>query len=224
MTLTNRRGRSERRVAIVHKKTETDRRLTRITFEEPALWAGRAFLSHDYFDSAAADERWMYLPARETMRTIPASKRGDAFLGTDFSYADIQSELKFDLADWRFEYRGDEIVDGRRMHRLTGEPRSERIARELRYGGFEALIDDESAMPIRIDFDDLRGQPLKTIELKTFGRVDGIWTPRDVTATNHQKQHKSRFVFRDIVYPDELPDSVFDSRALGRSLSAGSGD
>ena len=79
-------------------------------------------------------------------------------------------------------------------------------------------------MPIRIDFDDLRSRPLKTIELKAFEQIADIWTPLDVVATNLQKEHTSRFVFRDIAYPQALPDSAFDARSLGRSLPTGAGN
>jgi hypothetical protein len=44
------------------------------------------------------DDRWLYLPATRKVRRIPASDRGDYFLGTDFTYEDIQSELKLPLA------------------------------------------------------------------------------------------------------------------------------
>ena len=224
MTLTNRRGRSEERVARVQKQREADRRLTRITFVEPGKWRNRAFLSHDYVRGRTADERWIYFPARRQVRSIPASQRGDSFLGTDFTYADIQSELKFDLADWNFEYEGRGAIDGRVQHRLSGTPKSPRIARELGYGSFTASIDEATWIPARIDFFDVRQKPLKTIEVPVIDRIDGIWTPREVLATNHQTGHSTRFEFRDVAYPVSLHADLFEPRSLERRLPGNSGD
>lgn len=106
MTLTNTRGRTEKRVAIVHKFGGTDFRATRTTFLEPKKSRNVSFLSHDYYKQDASDRHWMYLPQARKVRQIPASQRGKSFLGTDFSYEDMQSELKFSLGDWHFSYGG----------------------------------------------------------------------------------------------------------------------
>ena len=106
MTLTNRRGKVQERVALVHKQNNDDIRMTRVTFLQPARFDGMTFLSHDSRGASSGDGRWMYLPASRRVRSIPASRRGDAFFGTDFSYEDIQSEFKFKLDEWVFTYDG----------------------------------------------------------------------------------------------------------------------
>ena len=218
MTLTNSRGRSETRVAIVHKKSDEEKRATRITFLEPKKSRDVSFLSHDYRMPEHTDGRWMFLPAARKVRRIPASQRGKSFLGTDFSYEDMQSELKFKLGDWQFEYDGRLIQEGRVRHRLTGTPKNPRIARELGYGGFDALIDEETWMPVEIDFVDPQQRRLKTIEVRSIDRIGDIWTARNIVATNHQTGHMSNFVFRDIDYYASLDTSLFEPRALGRGL------
>jgi predicted RND superfamily exporter protein len=220
MTLTNSRGRSETRVAMVHKQSDDELRATRITFLAPKKSRDVSFLSHDYRTPGNADERWMFLPASRKVRRIPASQRGKGFLGTDFSYEDMQSELKFKLDDWQFEYGGQSIEDGRVRHRLTGTPVSPRIARELGYGGFDALIDEETWMPLAIDFVDPKQRPLKTIEVRSIGLIGDIWTARNIIATNHQTGHKTEFTFRNIDYFTSLDASLFKPQTLGRGLSA----
>jgi len=221
MTLTNSRGRSETRVAIVHKQSDDELRTTRITFLEPKKTRDVAFLSHDYQAAGSADKRWMFLPAARKVRRIPASQRGKNFLGTDFSYEDIQSELKFKLSDWHFEYRGEVVEDGQIRHRLSGTPKSSRIARELGYGGFDAVIDEQTWMPIAIDFVDPKLRPLKTIEVRSIEMISNIWTARNIVATNHQTGHKTEFTFRNVKYFSDLSESLFEPQTLGRGLSAG---
>ena len=219
MELVSRRGRVESRTAIVHKQSEPDVRKTRITFVEPQKSRDVTFLSHDYYAANASDDRWMYLPTSRRVRRIPASKRGNAFLGTDFSYEDIQSELKFPLADWNFEYEGEEAVAGRVRYKLRGTPSNQRIAKELGYGAFSAVIDEQSWMPVRIDFVDLKSRDLKTIEVLEFEQIDGIWTARRVLAINHQTGHKTEFAFHDVKYHSKLNDDLFKSHTLSRGLS-----
>ncbi len=221
MTLTNKRGREETRIALVHKLSDDAVRRTRVTFLEPKRSRDFAFLSHDSLDDSGGDDRWMYIPVQRKVRRIPASERGSSFFGTDFSYEDIQSELKFDLDDWDFVYVEELPSADGSWHRISGTPRSSRIARELGYGGFRAVIDGNTWMPIEIEFFDRRSRPLKTIEVRQYSNVSGIQTPLDVHASNHQTGHSTRFEFADIEYPDELPDQLFESRTLNRGVPAG---
>ena len=161
----------------------------------------------------------MYLPASRRVRRIPASQRGNSFLGTDFSYEDIQSELKFKLSDWDFQYDGQVTEDGRVQHRLKGTPKDDRTARELGYGAFTASIDEESWMPVAIDFVDRREQPLKSIVVHDFELIDGIWTPLQIEASNLQTGHTTEFSFRDIEYEPALGDALFEPQTLSRGLS-----
>lgn len=218
MTLTNRRGRSEKRIAIVHKQQNDELRATRITFLEPKKTRDVSFLSHDYEASEASAERWMFLPASRKVRRIPAAQRGKSFLGTDFSYEDIQSELKFKSSDWTFSYSGRQFDDGRVQHRLTGIPRTTRISRELGYGGFDAIIDEKSWMPIHIEFVDPRQRLFKTIDVHSIEQVSGFWTPQSITAINHQTGHTTEFSFRDVGYFESLDKRLFEPQLLARGL------
>ncbi len=224
MTLVDRRGRSETRSAVVHRQTEAARRITRITFLEPAKFDEMTFLSHDYHDPEATDARWMYLPAARRVRSIPASRRGDAFFGTDFSFEDMQSQLKFKLDDWDFAYDGLLPGDNAPRHQLSGTPKNERLARELGYGRFTAIVDEGTWMPTRIEFADARHRPLKTIDVHAIEMIDGIWTPGRIVVTNHQTGHSTELAFRDVQYLEGFDERLFDSRLLGRGLRAFDGN
>jgi predicted RND superfamily exporter protein len=218
MTLTDRKGRNETRVAVVHKQSNEGLRTTRITFLQPKKFQDMTFLSHDYHGPGATDGRWMYLPAAQRVRSIPATRRGNAFFGTDFSYEDMQSELKFNLGDWRFEYGGEFLSEQGTRHRLSGTPRNERITRELGYSGFTAFVDENTWMPIEINFTDAKLRPLKTIEVFSIELVGEVWTPGRIVATNHQTGHSTEFIFRNTQYHATLDERLFDSRTLGRGL------
>jgi len=218
IVLTNKRGRSKARCALVIKEKRNDVRYTRFTYTEPKAIRNTAFLSHDSQDLSTTDGRWFYMPSLRKVRRVPASDRGDYFLGTDFTYEDIQSELKFDVSDYLFRYDGRSDADGRMQHHLSGEPTSRKIARELGYGSFRAIIDEATWMPVIVEFMDLEQQPLKTIHVDKIEQIDGIWTATDIRAINHQTGHQTHFTFRDISYPTDLDDQLFDPPALSRGL------
>jgi len=221
MTLTDRRGRTEERVAIAHSASDADAEWTRITFLEPKRIAEFSFLSRDAVEANGASDRWLFVPFRRKVRRIPASGRGDSFFGTDFTYDDIQSDLKFDPADWRFEYLGREETAETVRHQLGGAPRDRGIARELGYGGFRATVDAATWLPLEIEFTDLAGRPLKTVSVEEHTIVEGIVTPLRIRAVNHRTGHSTVFDFDDIEYPDELPATLFDPQRLALGLPAG---
>ena len=218
IVLTNKRGRSKVRRAFVIKENRNDVRYTRFTYTEPKAIRNTAFLSHDSQNLSTTDGRWFYMPSLRKVRRVPASDRGDYFLGTDFTYEDIQSELKFDLADYDFRYETSSVVDGMTRHVLSGKPTSQRIARELGYGTFRAVIDESTWMPVKVEFMDLEEQPLKTIHVNRIEQIDGVWTAMDIRAVNHQTGHQTQFTFRDISYPTDLDDQLFEPPALARGL------
>lgn len=218
MTLTDRRGRERKRQALVLRETSGDLRQTRITYVLPKSVREVTFLSHDYRDPARTDDRWLYLPATRKVRRIPASGRGDHFLGTDFTYEDLQSDLKFELADYEFDYGGSEQRDGRVVHTVSGVPVSRKVARELGYGGFVAVVDAASWMPLEIRFDDPQGEPLKQIRISDIRRVDGLWTAHRIQAVNHQTGHRTLFEISRAAYPDGLPERLFTAAALTRGI------
>ena len=218
MTLTDRKGRSREREAQVLRQRGDGTELTRITYLMPKSVRDVSYLSHSYTVEEQSDNRWLYLPASRKVRRVPASDRGDYFLGTDFTYEDVESELKFDLEDYIFVYAGKENIDGQVQHLLNGEPRDEDIARQLGYGAIEARVAEKYWMPLEVHFYDLRKQPLKTVTVQGIESIDGIWTATDIIAVNHQTGHQTRFEYEDIAYTDSLPEQYFNPQTLSRGL------
>lgn len=214
MELTNKRGKVRKRSAKVFRRHKDEQKETVIRLESPRSVRGMAFLTHDRTDPSKDDEQWLYMPALKKVRRIPASDRGDYFLGTDFSYNDVKEELKFEPTDYVFRYEDSYEVEDQQFHRISGEPSSAAIAKELGYGGFKAIVAAESWMPIDILFLDLKGEPLKQIYVKDIKRVDGIWSPRLIEVENLQSGHRTKFTYSDVIYTDSLPERLFTVRAL----------
>lgn len=213
MALTDRRGRTRDRLAVVHKRSNAQDQRTRITYLEPKAVRNVGFLSHDFHELTKGDERWLYMPATRKVRRIPASDRGDYFLGTDFTFADMQSELKFELADYQFTNAG---INDDGLIQLQGIPTSKAIAKEIGYGGFAALVDPNTWIPMQIEFSDRDGSRLKTVAVTAVEKINGIWTAQQLHTANHQTGHKTEFLFSNIQYHKTLADKLFLHSNLSR--------
>ncbi len=215
MTLTNARGQSRTRVARSFHRSFDDAVRIAIYFTAPAALADTAFASVDRpQDSDASDEQWLYLPATERVRAIPASDRGDAFMGTDFSYDDIKSNLKLSLDDHTFDLvETRQTSDGAR-HVLRAAPIDAATAEELGYAAATAVIDPATWMIDAIDYEDDEGVISKSVVIEDVQQVQGVWTAMQVRATSHASGHETVFKMSDVTYVDGLDARVFDRNEL----------
>jgi predicted RND superfamily exporter protein len=218
IVITDRRGKTRKRSALVLKLNNDDGRITRFTYLAPKSVKEVTFLSHDRSLATDNDERWLYLPATRKVRRIPASDRGDYFLGTDFTYEDIQSEFKLSLYDYNFELDDTQMSDGRTIYTLSGTPKTAAIAAELGYGGFRAQVNGDSWLFDWVEFLDVGGEPLKTVTIHKSDSFDGIWCATDIEVINHQTAHETRFIYQKVEYTQALPAQLFDANTLSRGL------
>jgi predicted RND superfamily exporter protein len=218
IVLTDRRGKTRKRSALVLKNSDGDARVTRFTYLSPKSVKEVTFLSHDYLAASESDNRWLYLPATRKVRRIPATDRGDYFLGTDFTYEDIQSEFKLSLDDYDFVLDDTRSTKDGTVYALSGTPKTEAIARELGYGGFQAEVNGNNWLFNWVKFLDLDGELLKTVTIHSAGAFDGIWCATDIQVVNHQTAHETRFLYQDVEYTASLPQEVFDAATLNRGL------
>lgn len=203
-------GKVRSREATVHRGLWEGVKKTRIQFTAPRRVNNTGFLTYDYHDADQTDEQWMYLPALRRERRIPASDRGDNFMGSEFSYEDIKSELKFPLQDYDFklsEAKGSNPT-------LRGTPKTQTLSDELGYGKFEALIDLETLLPLSITFWDTQMRPLKTVRVLASEQVNGFWQATDIKVENTQSGHASRFIYSDIQYKESMNNSEFVVSAI----------
>lgn len=215
MELTDRRGQKRTRETASFRQYFGNERRSVIFFESPKRIAGTAFLTHDH-PGDREDDQWLYLPAMRRVRRISAGDRGDNFLGTDFTYEDINKSGKISLNDYRFKTLGREQLDGCACFLLEAVPIDEHVARELGYGRIVVSVDPETWMTLKAEYWDSALNPLKTVWTEDIRRVQGIWTAHRIKAQNHKTGHQTVFTFREVEYSDDLPADLFEQRSLSR--------
>ncbi|MEL7028753.1 MAG: outer membrane lipoprotein-sorting protein [Pseudomonadota bacterium] len=212
--LTNRKGKQRIREAVVYHREHGEKLQIALHFNSPASIDGAAFLSHDHKDEMQTDETWLFMPAAERVRRLPASERGDAFMGTDLSYGDVKDNFKFGLADYDFELLEAGVGEGGADYRLAGEAKSPAIVKETGYSRFEALIDGETWFPMEITYFDVDGDRLKTSKVERLENVDGAWVATDFIVTNVQREHVTRVKLEGLRSVPGLEDRIFEPGRL----------
>ena len=84
-------------------------------FLSPADVRNTAFLTYDWDDENKEDDNWLYLPALRKIKRISSGNKKDSFMGSDFSYADMNG---LEITDW--QYRFVKTSDVGRWFRLLG--------------------------------------------------------------------------------------------------------
>lgn len=214
--LINKRDRIRERAALMaHSEIEGTTRVA-IYFSSPASIQNTVFLSHEHVDQD--DDSWLYLPATERVRRLPASERADPFMGTDLSYGDIRDNFRFPIEHWQFRAGGRVEENGHELRILQGRARSDESAREMGYGRFEARIDETSLFPIQIEYFDIHDQALKQVTVSRIGQVGEAWTALAFEVQNHQTGHRTEVFFEDMRFVPGLSERVFQPTALADGL------
>ncbi len=216
--LTDRKGKKRLRTTRTFRKYYGEEKRTIMFYKEPKNIKDTAFLTIDYPQSDKEDDQWLYLPALRKVRRISASKRGDYFLGTDFTYEDMKSETKVNIDDYNRTTIGEETIDGHHCYILEAVPINKKIAKELGYGKAHQWVDDKIWMTRKTIIWDIHGNLLKTIYFENIRKVQNIWTIHQINVENHKTKHNTLFKFKNIDYLTEIKDDLFTEQSLRRGL------
>lgn len=200
------RKKKEQVLDTVSKKID-GRTHTIARFVTPASVSGVAVLTVEKQGGEGSDMS-LYLPKLRRVRKVAASQRGQAFFDTDFNYADLGGSGA--VPDDEVDRKEDAKVDGREAWVLTGKPGD-----DSPYGRVTIWVDKQTYVPLRAEYEDKAGKPLKTyrtLELKKFkDRVLAAESVMENVQTG-SKTRMSLLEVRDV----KLGDEAFSDRALER--------
>ena len=138
---------------------------TVIRFLAPAEVQGSAFLLLER-PGAEADDMHLYLPALKRTRRIAGNQKDGAFMGSDFSYADMENR---DIKAATYERKADAPIDAVDCYVIVARPTST----EQPYGRMELFIRKDNSLIQQTKFYDKADQLLKVYRLHEFKTVDG---------------------------------------------------
>jgi hypothetical protein len=177
-----------------------------IVFHRPASVQGTRFLVVE--NENRDDDQWIYLPALDRVRRIAASEGDQSFMGTDFTYDDLESR---DVDQDEHELVREETFGGREVYVVESvpkDPESSQYSRRVQW------IAKDIWVPLKVEFYDKSEEHLKTLTAEELEQVQGIWTPMLSMMANVQTGHKTRLEVQRIRYNEDLNPDLFSTNFL----------
>ena len=205
-TLTDKRG-AKSDLAFIAKSRRYEPLLSKsiVRFSAPPDLAGAAFLQVQRRDGD--DDRYLFLPDLKRSRRISGNVRGNSFMGTDFSFADLD---RHDLRDSESRLVGDEAVGKWPCYLVDVLPKRG----DAQYSRFAMWIRKDNYLPLRMKMFDKAGVLSKTLEALEVKRVSGRWFISRSRMQDNQHDHTTELVLDDIDTVTEVSDDEFTVRAL----------
>jgi outer membrane lipoprotein-sorting protein len=177
---------------------------------EPTNVRGTALL---ILETGGDPSIFSYLPELRKVRRIHARSVSGSFLGSDFSYEDIE-RLQGLAEDADLRRLEDTTIAGRPVYVLEGRPKRAGSS----YARIVSYVDRETCVPLRTDaYDESDGlvRRFETSPERVVRRGDA-WVPLEISATSPDASTRSELRIDAIELDVELPDRLFSEHSLER--------
>ena len=207
MNLIESDGRSSNRIVENWTKESADGTASSvIVFHKPASVEGTRFLTIE--NEGRDDDQWIFLPGLGRVRRIAASEGDSSFMGTDFTYDDMQSR---DVDEDSHTLLREEQQAGRDCYVIESVPKN---PGDSQYSRRVQWVAKDIWVPVKVDFYDKSDQLLKTLTVERIEKVQGFWTTIDTTMKNQQTGHATELNIKKLVYNEDLPNGLFSVNFL----------
>lgn len=182
-----------------------------IRFTDPPEVKGVGFLSLARPGGQNPDQ-WLYLPSMKRERRIATQDRDASFVGTDFSYEDME---EFDHEKYKVVLQGEQSVDGQACHVIVATP--------LEKGG--KSVYEKKIIYLRKDIlyllrEDLyrkgEKEPGKRMVLSDIQNIDGHWVARKMEMSDLKKGSRTTVLLKEISFNRPQAANRFTLQSLNR--------
>jgi len=213
MTLENSRGQQRVRTIEGYSKELDDNEEHRfVKFLKPSDVKDTTLLTYDYREDD--DDIWLYLPALKKVKRILSSNKTDYFMGSDFSYWDMEN---LDLANWEYRVTGDETLEGVDCWILEATPLNEDEREESGYDKTVSWIGKADMLPRRVDYHDTKGRHAKRLttgDIRPTSADDPRPRAHRLTMENYITKHKTVLVMDTLELDVTVDEEIFSQRNM----------
>ena len=205
MTLVSKSGSERVREFELKVRRDEDAVRSHTRFVSPADVAGTAMVIVDHPNQI--DEQLLFVPALRRVTRISGKARSGNFLGSDFSFEDLE------LSD----------ADAA-THSMLSEDASQWVVETIpgdgsAYARVVTTIRKADHLPIKIDYFNQKGKAWKTLEVTDTLESSGATYPKTSVMKDLLRGTRTRMEvleYRVDVPKEELPDALFTQTALER--------
>jgi hypothetical protein len=204
MVLVSTDGKRQERSMEVLSRLQEGLTQTMVRFFTPEELAGTAFLVRE--QKGGDSEQYIYLSGLKRTRRISGREREGSFMGSDFTYADIE---RADLKRHTNTRLPDEKLGDAPTYVLESKVKDPTST----YAKLVTWVRKTDMVAMRTRFFDKQGKLLKTLYARKVKEIEG--KPVVVEARMQSENGHATEMFVDSMErKDELPDSMFTPNAL----------
>ena len=193
-----------------------------IFFLSPADVKNTSYMSFEFDDTNKEDDAWIYLPALKKVKRIASNDKSGSFMGSDFSYSDING---IKIEDWDYTFIKESLlvndVDTWVIQGLPKNTKKEKVLDETGYLKSLLWIQKDNFMLVKAKYWIKKGRKIKYLKVEDIKKVDNIWTAHKMTMVTTAKgkvEHTSFLKFSNVRYNKDIDDAYFTTRSMERGL------
>lgn len=212
LDLINGRGKKRSQQSVWSYLTDkADNRYSFFRFLEPADVKGTGFLSIE--SPNKEDDRWLFLPILGKSRRISSNEKSDRFMGSDFTYEDLE---RTNLIDFNYELMEDVSIDGESCYQINVVANNPTTTKESGYSKRIYYVHKNHYQVIKIDFYNKKEQLSKVLIAKDIKKVAGTGFLRAhyLEMLNIKSKHKSVLNFTEFKINSDIKKEIFTVRNL----------
>jgi hypothetical protein len=183
---------------------------TLVKFMEPADIRGTSMLVYDYTDKPA--DMWIYMPALRKVRRIVSDEKGNSFMGSEFSNADLSVP---ETENFDYKILSVEMFEGSDCWKIEAACKNENVSRENGYSKRLMWIDKASYLTRKMEFYDLKGELHKVQQFSDYRKLpNGKYFAWTMEKDNVQNGRKSFMVVEKFGESASVPESLFSTAMM----------
>ena len=219
MILIDKKDRKRTREIEIFSKDYADVDKSISFFKSPGDVKGTAYMSFNWETPSKEDDSWLYLPALQKVNRIASSDRSGSFMGSDFTYTDIDG---FELNDYNYELKKEsDLVEGKDCWVIELTPKNKKVIDKTGYLKSLQWIRKDIFIPVKGRILVKKGKKIKLFSAKDITKINGIWTAKTlqmITTKNKKLVHKSVFQLKSIKYNTDIGDGIFTTEVMQSGL------
>jgi hypothetical protein len=208
LEIRSRRGDVRVRTLRARGDRKGDLRRSRVDIVDPPDVRGTAILLLEQ-SGERDDLQYIYLPEYKKAKRITGSQKNGSFLGSDLTYADLESR---DTKDGKKTRLADGKVAGQAVYHV----RIEVDDVESDYGHLDLYIHQKYHLPLKMEFFDRSKELTKTLFAKKIQKKGGKIVVSRMLLKNHKRGTQTVLQIDSMDPKATFTDTIFDKDALGR--------
>jgi hypothetical protein len=182
---------------------------TLVVFTNPEEIRGVALLSINRRE--VSDRQYMYIPATQRVRTVATQERSARFIGTDFTFEDIEERV---LDDFSYRMLGEaETIEGHKTWKVEAIPTD---SSRSQYKFIYYWVAQDVPVILHGEMYDAQGREVRVLHASQIKRVSGISGARRTEMTSVLTGTKTVLVIDDVKFNTNLDEKLFTPEELGK--------